>query len=67
VVAYAVWWVVDDLVGRSLLAQIASVGAATLAGTAVYGAAVWALGVPEAKQIAELFGSRLRGRRGGSG
>ena len=60
VVSYAVWWLLDDLLGRSLPAQIASVGAGTLAGAAVYGGAVWALGVPEAKQIARLFAGRLR-------
>ena len=62
-VAYGVWWLVDDLVGRSLIAQIASVGAGTLAGTAVYGAVVWALRVPEARQIAQLFAGRLARRR----
>ena len=64
VVSYAVWLSVDDFVGRSLPAQFASVGAGTLAGIGVYGALVWALGVPEARQIAQLFAGRLR-RRGG--
>jgi putative peptidoglycan lipid II flippase len=63
VVLYGVWWLADDLLGRALWAQAASVTAAVAAGTAVYGAAVWALGVPEAKQIAAIFGGRLRRRR----
>ena len=32
VVAYGVWWAIDDVLGRSLIAQIVSVGAALAAG-----------------------------------
>jgi hypothetical protein len=45
----------DDALGRSLVAQIASVGGAILTGFAVYAAAVWALRVPEARQIRALL------------
>jgi hypothetical protein len=43
---------------------VAAVGGSVAVGTVVYGAAVWALGVPEAKQIAAIFGGRLRRGRG---
>jgi putative peptidoglycan lipid II flippase len=65
IVSYGVWWIVDDVLGRALWAQALSVTAGVLAGSAVYAGAVWALGVPEAKQIVELFGGRFRRRRGG--
>jgi putative peptidoglycan lipid II flippase len=65
-VSYGVWWVADDLLGRALWAQALAVTAGVTAGTVVYGAAVWMLGVPEVKQIVELFGGRLRRRRGGA-
>ena len=58
-VAYGVWRLLDDLLGRSLLAQVAAVGVALAAGTAVYTAAVLALRIPEARQIVELLRSRL--------
>jgi hypothetical protein len=58
--SYGVWWLADDLLGRALWAQVVSVGAGVLAGVAAYGAAVWALGVPEAKQIVDVFGGRFR-------
>jgi putative peptidoglycan lipid II flippase len=64
VVSYGVWWVLDDALGRALWAQAISVGGGVAAGTAVYGAAVWMLGVPEAKQIVDLLGGRFRRRRG---
>jgi putative peptidoglycan lipid II flippase len=57
---YGVWWVLDDVLGGALWAQAASVGAAILAGTAVYAAAVWALRIEEARQIVRL----VRGRFG---
>jgi hypothetical protein len=60
VVSYAVWWVLDDLLGRALWAQVIAVGGGVTAGTVVYGAAVWVLGVPEARQIWNLLGGRFR-------
>jgi putative peptidoglycan lipid II flippase len=62
-VAYGTWWVLDDLLGRSLLAQMASVGGALVVGGAAYIAAVLASGIPEAAQIVGLFARRFR--RGG--
>jgi putative peptidoglycan lipid II flippase len=61
--AYGVWWGLDQALGRSLLAQIVSVGAALAAGVAVYVAAVLALRIPEAHQIRTLVAGRLK--RGG--
>jgi putative peptidoglycan lipid II flippase len=62
-VAYGVWWVLDRALGRSLAGQIASVGGALAAGTAIYAATVLKAGIPEARQIAALFARRLRGRQ----
>ena len=50
----------DDVLGRSLAAQAASLGAGILAGVAVYAAAVTLLRLEEARQIARLLGGRLR-------
>jgi len=61
-VSYGVWWLADDLLGRALWAQAISVGAGVLAGSAVYAAAVWALRVPEARQIVDVFAGRFRRR-----
>lgn len=36
VVSFAVWWVLDDVLGRSFWAQLVSLGSALLAGIAVY-------------------------------
>ena len=60
--AYGVWYVLDDALGQSLVAQIVAVGGAIAAGLAVYGAAVWALRVPEARQIRDLLPARFGGR-----
>jgi putative peptidoglycan lipid II flippase len=62
VVSYATWWAVDQLVGRSLAAQILSVGSAAVTGAVVYGAAVLALRVREAEQIQRLVRDRVRRR-----
>jgi putative peptidoglycan lipid II flippase len=59
-VSYLVWKGLDDALGRSLAAQIASVFAAIAAGSAVYIGAVWVLRVPEARQIPRLLVSRGR-------
>jgi putative peptidoglycan lipid II flippase len=60
ITAYLAWKGLDELLGRSRLAQLVSVTTALAAGTAVYTAAVLALHVPEAGQILELIRSRLR-------
>jgi len=61
VVSYAVWYGLDDALGRSLAAQAAAVLAAIGAGLGVYAAAVWAMRVPEARQIRRLLVSRGAG------
>jgi putative peptidoglycan lipid II flippase len=61
-VAYGVWYGLDQALGRSLIAQAISVGCAIAAGTAVYIGAVLALRVPEAHQIARIVRSRIRPR-----
>jgi len=59
VVAYATWDALDRALGRSVAAQVVSVGVAIAAGCAGYAVAVTAMRVPEAQQIRDL----LRGRR----
>ena len=61
-VSYFAWAGLDDVLGRSLAGQAVSVLAAIAAGAAAYGAAVWALRVPEARQIPRLLVSRSRSR-----
>jgi putative peptidoglycan lipid II flippase len=62
-VAYATWYGIDAALGGALAAQALAVLAAIAAGFAVYAAAVWALRVPEARQVRELL--VRRGRFGG--
>jgi putative peptidoglycan lipid II flippase len=59
-VAYGAWWALDDALGRSLAAQLVSVGLALTLASAVYAAIVLALRIPEAGQILDLFRRRLR-------
>jgi putative peptidoglycan lipid II flippase len=54
-VAYAIWYGIDEALGRSLAAQAIAVLTAIAAGFAAYGAAVWALRVPEARQVRRLL------------
>ena len=61
-VAYGLYGVLDDLVGRSLPGQIVSVGGALTAGLGAYGVAVLALRVPEAQQIRDAVRARLARR-----
>jgi putative peptidoglycan lipid II flippase len=63
-VAYGLWWLLDDLLGRSLLAQAISVGTALLAGVAAYVAVVLASRVPEALYLRGMVTNRIQGRRG---
>jgi hypothetical protein len=58
--AFAVWDALDHALGRSLIAQAASLGVGIGAGIAVYVAIVLALRVEEARQIGRLLGGRLR-------
>jgi putative peptidoglycan lipid II flippase len=58
-VSWAVWRLLDDLLGTSLIAQIVSVGAAGAAGLFVYIRAVLAMRVPEAHQVHRLIASQL--------
>jgi putative peptidoglycan lipid II flippase len=59
-VTRAAWSVVDDLLGRSLIAQVVSVGLALALGFATYGALVVGRRVPEARQLSDLIAARLR-------
>jgi putative peptidoglycan lipid II flippase len=59
-VAYGTWYGIDEALGRALVAQALAVLAAIAAGFAAYGAAVWALRVPEARQVRELLVRRGR-------
>jgi putative peptidoglycan lipid II flippase len=52
--AWSAWRVVDDALGRSLGAQILSVGAGVAAGTAAYLAAAQAMAMPELRALARL-------------
>ncbi|HEX5782448.1 MAG TPA: polysaccharide biosynthesis C-terminal domain-containing protein, partial [Solirubrobacteraceae bacterium] len=58
--AYGTWYLLDDVLGDSLAAQIVAVGTALALGTAVYAAIVLAWRIPEAQQIRDLFTQRLR-------
>jgi putative peptidoglycan lipid II flippase len=53
-VSYIAWSGLDDALGRSTAAQIASLGTALIAGASAYFGAVLALRVPEAEQILRL-------------
>jgi putative peptidoglycan lipid II flippase len=58
--SWVVWKGLDSLLGRSLVAQILSVGIAITLGLAVYAKAVLGMRIPEAKQIEALIMGRLR-------
>jgi len=61
-ISYYVWYALDELLGRSLPAQIVSLGTALAAGGAAYAGMVLGLQIPEARQILDLFSRRLRRR-----
>ena len=62
IVGYVVWWVLDAILGRSLPAQIISVGGGLTAGIVIYCRAVLRMQVAEAQQIGDLVRSRLPNR-----
>jgi putative peptidoglycan lipid II flippase len=57
--SYVVWYGLDQALGRSLIAQIVSLGAGIAAGIAVYAVVVSALHIQEAQQIRRLVASRF--------
>ena len=57
--ARGVWVALDDLLGRSLVAQIFEVGIATSVAVALYTRVVLWMRVPEARQIQFLILQRL--------
>ncbi len=59
-VAYGTWRSLDELLGRSLPAEIVSVGLGIVAGSLVYIGTVLLLRIREAEQIRELVAARLR-------
>jgi putative peptidoglycan lipid II flippase len=58
-VSWAVWKLLEELLGVSLPAQIVSVGGAGLAGVLVYARAVLAMRIPEAHQVGNMIRARL--------
>ncbi|HEY4894641.1 MAG TPA: murein biosynthesis integral membrane protein MurJ [Solirubrobacteraceae bacterium] len=58
-VSWAIWSLLDHLLGQSLPAQIVSMGAAGGLGLLVYVQAVLAMRVPEAHQVSRLIRSQL--------
>ena len=59
VVGYVVWWVLDAILGRSLPAQVISVGGGLAAGIVIYCRAVLRMQVAEAQQIGDMVRARL--------
>ena len=58
ILSWATWSVVDDVLGRTLIAQAISVGTAIAVGLSAYAAAVWGMGLQEARQIQEFLTRR---------
>lgn len=59
VVSWVTWEVLNALLGRSLPAQILSVGGAGVAGVLVYTRTVFAMRIPEAHQVRRLIMTQL--------
>jgi putative peptidoglycan lipid II flippase len=59
VASWVVWKLLDQLLGKSLPAEIVSVGGAAAAGLAVYLRAVLMMRIPEAHQVTALIRARL--------
>src|SRR3954466_6459064 len=61
-VSYAVWYALDNALGRDLIPQVLSVGIGLATGGLVYAVTVHLLRIPEARQIERLLAGRLLGR-----
>ncbi|MEA2495170.1 MAG: putative peptidoglycan lipid flippase [Thermoleophilaceae bacterium] len=59
-VSYAVWWVLDDALGRAFTSQLVAVGVAMTAGSLVYAGAVLVLRVPESRQVGQHLSNLFR-------
>ena len=59
-VSWIVWYALDQLIGRSVGAQIVSVGGAAAAGGYIDMRAVLRMRIPEARQVQTLVLARLR-------
>ncbi len=60
VACYVTWRGLDELLGRSLPAQVLSVGVGLTIGLAVYAAAVAFQRIPEGAQVGRMVAGRLR-------
>jgi putative peptidoglycan lipid II flippase len=60
ILTWATWAVLDDLLGRTFIAQAISVGTAMTAGLVAYAWLVRAMELDEARQIQQLFAGRFR-------
>jgi putative peptidoglycan lipid II flippase len=60
IVSWATWTVLDDILGRALVAQAVAVGVAIGVGLAAYAVLVRAMELDEARQIQRLVAGRLR-------
>jgi putative peptidoglycan lipid II flippase len=58
--SWLAWHLLDGLLGRSLPAQLVSVGVAAALGGGIYALAVLRMRIPEAHQVARLLPGRLR-------
>ena len=57
--SWLVWHLLDEMLGRSVPAQIASVGGGALVGGVIYMRAVLVMKIPEARQVRRLVLGRL--------
>src|SRR3954470_2600535 len=62
IASYGTWWVLDQALGRSILAQLLAVAGSAVAGFVVYSALVLAMRIPEAHRIEQVVAGRLRAR-----
>jgi putative peptidoglycan lipid II flippase len=61
-IAYFAWYALDTILGRSLPAQIVSVGGGLTLGAMSYAVVVLSLRIPEAGQVLDLFARRVQRR-----